>query len=304
VVSARMAGVTSAAPVLPDGLRLVHSGKVRELYALGDDRLVLVASDRISAFDQVLDTPIPDKGAILTQLSTWWFDQLADLAPHHLLSTALPPGCPPDWSGRAVVCERLDMIGVECIARGYLAGSGLASYRATGEVCGVRLPPGLTDGSRLPEVVFTPTTKAPVGAHDAEMTARDVADLVGADVGRALAALTVAVYERAVAVAAARGILLADTKIEFGRRPDGTLVIADELLTPDSSRFWPADQWQPGRAQPSFDKQFVRDWLRSPASGWDPASTAPPPPLPPAIVDATRARYVQAYEVLSGQRWS
>jgi len=299
-----MTGMTSAAPVLPDGLRLVHSGKVRELYLLGDDRLVLVASDRISAFDRVLDTPIPDKGAVLTQLSTWWFDQLADLAPHHLLSTALPPGCPPDWSGRAVVCERLAMIGVECIARGYLAGSGLASYRATGEVCGIRLPPGLTDGSRLPEVLFTPTTKAPVGAHDAEMTARDVADLVGADVARELAALTVAVYERAAVLAAARGILLADTKIEVGRRPDGTLVLADELLTPDSSRFWPADQWQPGRAQPSYDKQFVRDWLRSPASGWDPGSDEPPPPLPPAIVDATRARYVQAYELLTGQRWS
>ncbi len=288
---------------LPDGPPLLHTGKVRELYALGDDRLVMVASDRISAFDWILDSPIPDKGAILTRLSLWWFDRFTDLAPHHVLSTELPAGSPPEWAGRAVVCERLSMVPVECIARGYLTGSGLLSYRATGDLCGIDLPPGLTDGSRLPAPLFTPTTKAPLGEHDTAMTAADVAATVGADVGEALAGLTLAVYARGAAIAAERGIILADTKIEVGRRPDGTLVLADELLTPDSSRFWPADRWEPGHSQPSYDKQFVRDWLTSPDSGWDPAGTAPPPPLPAEIVERTRDRYVHAYEQLTGRRW-
>lgn len=289
---------------LPDGPTLLHAGKVRELYALGDDRLVMVASDRISAFDWILDSPIPDKGAILTQLSLWWFDRFTDLAPHHVLSTELPAGSPPGWARRAVVCERLSMVPVECVARGYLTGTGLLSYRATGGLCGIALPPGLTDGSRLPEPLFTPTTKAPLGEHDTAMTAADVADLVGADLAETLAGLTMEVYRRGAAIAAERGVILADTKIEIGRRADGTLVLADELLTPDSSRFWPADRWEPGHSQASYDKQFVRDWLRSPASGWDPAGTVAPPPLPPEIVERTRDRYVRAYEQLTGQRWS
>ncbi len=278
----------------------VYSGKVRDLYDLSDGTILMVASDRISAYDYVLPTPIPDKGAILTRLSLWWFEQLADLAPNHVLTTDVPDGFGADIHGRAIVCERLDMVAVECVARGYLAGSGLSQYRETGAVCGVRLPPDLVDGSRLPEPIFTPTTKAAVGRHDEPMTYDDVAAQVGADLAARLRDLTLAVYVRAEATARERGIILADTKIELGRRADGTLVIADELLTPDSSRFWPADRWEPGHAQPSFDKQFVRDWLASPASGWDRASREPPPPLPDEIVTRTRSRYVEAYERLTG----
>jgi len=289
---------TPAAPAI-DGATHVHSGKVRDLYALPDGRLLMVASDRISAFDFILDTTIPDKGEILTRMSLWWFDQLADIVPHHALSTDVPD----DVRGRAVICERLDMYPVECVARGYLTGTGLLDYRATGEVCGIALPAGLEDGSRLPEPLFTPAAKADLGGHDENVSYDAVVATVGPDVASALRELTLAVYARAEAVARERGIILADTKLEFGRRPDGTLVLADEVLTPDSSRFWPAAEWQPGRAQPSYDKQIVRDWLLSPASGWDRASGDAPPPLPPEVVAHTRARYLEAYETLTGQHW-
>ena len=288
-------------PVAVDipGARHLHSGKVRDLYRLPDGNLLMVASDRISAYDHVLRPGIPDKGAVLTQMSLWWFDQLADLVPNHLVSTDVPAAV----AGRAVVCEELRMFPVECVARGYLAGSGLADYRATGAVCGVPLPEGLEDGSRLPEPIFTPATKAAIGDHDENISFELAAATVGDEVAATLRDLTLRVYARAEQVARERGIVLADTKLEFGARPDGTIVLADEVLTPDSSRFWPADQWRPGRPQQSFDKQYVRDWLTSPESGWDRSSDTPPPPLPGTVVQNTRARYVEAYERLTGRRF-
>jgi len=288
----------SAAPTI-DGATHLHSGKVRDLYALADGRLLMVASDRISAFDFVLDSTIPDKGEILTRMSLWWFEQLADLVPHHVLSTEVPEPV----RGRAVICERLQMYPVECIARGYLTGSGLLAYRAGGAVCGIPLPDGLDDGSRLPEPLFTPTSKGDLGEHDEDMSYDAVVAAVGGDAAARLRDLTLAVYGRAEQIARGRGIILADTKLEFGHRPDGTVVLADEVLTPDSSRFWPADDWQPGRTQPSYDKQIVRNWLLSPASGWDRASGEPPPALPAEVVELTRARYLEAFETLTGQAW-
>ena len=290
------------APELP-GYTHVYSGKVRDLYApddAPDDRLLLVASDRISAFDHVLDTPIPDKGAVLTQLSLWWFDRLSDLVPNHLVSTDVPV----EVAGRAVLCRRLEMVPVECIARAYLTGGGLEEYAQKGSVSGVPLPPGLVDGDRLAEPVFTPTTKAPVGEHDVSMTAAEVAELVGPDIASRADLLTRRILARGNEIAAERGILIADTKVEFGvDRSTGipNLVLADEILTPDSSRFWPADEWEPGHPQPSFDKQYVRDWLTSPASGWDRRSGQPPPPLPQDVIDRTRAKYVDAFERLTGR---
>jgi phosphoribosylaminoimidazole-succinocarboxamide synthase len=288
-------------PVAPpiDGATHLHSGKVRDLYVLPDGRLLMVASDRISAFDFILASTIPDKGEILTRMSLWWFEQLADLLPHHVLSTDVPDAV----RGRAVICERLEMYPVECVARGYLTGSGLVDYRATGEVCGIALPAGLEDGSRLPEPIFTPATKGALGEHDENVSYDAVVATVGEDAAALLRELTLAVYARAESIARTRGIILADTKLELGRRVDDTVVLADEVLTPDSSRFWPADEWQPGRAQPSYDKQIVRDWLLSPASGWDRASGEPPPPLPEHVIEHTRARYLEAYETLTGQRW-
>ena len=278
-------------------MKLLHSGKVRDVYADGDD-LVLVASDRVSIYDVVLPTPIPDKGAVLTQLSLWWFDRLGDLVPNHVISGT---DVPPEFAGRAMRCRRLEMLPVECVARGYLTGSGLKDYEKTGVVSGVALPPGLVDGSRLPEPVFTPSTKAPLGQHDEAMTFGEVEDLVGADTAARLRELTLAVYVRGAAAAAANGIIVADTKLEFGRDPaTGEIVLADEVLTPDSSRFWPADRWQPGRPQASFDKQFVRDW--SATLDWD--RTPPGPAVPPEVVDATRARYVEAYERITGLPWA
>jgi phosphoribosylaminoimidazole-succinocarboxamide synthase len=288
---------------IPDGLTPVHSGKVRELYRTNDGQLLMVASDRMSAYDHILETPIPDKGRILTAMTAWWFGRLADIAPNHLISVD-DPAIPARWRGRAMLCRPLDMVKVECVARGYLAGSGLADYSATGRICGIDLPPGLTDGSRLPRPIFTPTTKAPVGTHDEPMTYDEVVAAVGAERAAKLRELTLAVYERGAALAAESGLLLADTKIEIGVAGDGTLVLADEILTPDSSRFWPADQWEPGHPQPSYDKQFVRDWLVSPASGWSRNGGAPPPPLPADVVAATRARYVEAYERLTGLRFA
>ncbi|SDT36716.1 phosphoribosylaminoimidazole-succinocarboxamide synthase [Friedmanniella luteola] len=275
---------------------LVHAGKVRELYALDDDRLLMVATDRISAFDFVLDSEIPDKGRVLTQLSQWWFAQLVDLVPNHVLSTDVPDPV----RGRAVVCERLTMIPVECVARGYLTGSGWLEYQESRTVCGVPLPAGLVDGSRLPEPIFTPATKAALGEHDENVDFATVAATVGGPLAERVRDLTLAVYVRAEGVARERGLLLADTKLEFGLRGDGTVVLADEVLTPDSSRFWDAEGWQPGGPLPSFDKQYVRDWLLH-ASGWDRHGGDAPPALPDAVVAATRAKYLQAYERLTGR---
>ncbi|MER5603062.1 phosphoribosylaminoimidazolesuccinocarboxamide synthase [Streptomyces sp. NPDC002265] len=289
-------------PIEVPGLVHLHTGKVRDLYQNEAGDLVMVASDRMSAYDWVLPTEIPDKGRVLTQLSLWWFDQLADLAPNHVLSTELPAGAPADWRGRTLVCKSLEMVPVECVARGYLTGSGLAEYQESRTVCGLALPEGLTDGSELPAPIFTPATKAAVGEHDENVSYEEVTRQVGADTAARLRQATLAVYGRARDIARDRGIILADTKFEFGFEGE-TLVLADEVLTPDSSRFWPADQWQPGRAQASYDKQFVRDWLTSAESGWDRRGEQPPPPLPQQVVDATRAKYVEAYERLTGVSW-
>ncbi|WP_306324159.1 MULTISPECIES: phosphoribosylaminoimidazolesuccinocarboxamide synthase [unclassified Streptomyces] len=295
-------------PVQVPGLVHLHTGKVRDLYRSESGDLIMVATDRISAYDWVLPTPIPDKGKVLTQLSLWWFDQLQDLIPNHVISQDLPEGVPADWAGRTLVCKNLDMVPVEAVARGYLTGSGLVEYNETRTVCGLALPEGLEDGSELPAPIFTPATKAEVGEHDENVSYEEMARQVGADTAAQLRQATLAVYSRARDIARERGIILADTKFEFGfdKAGDGepTLVLADEVLTPDSSRFWPAEQWQPGRAQPSYDKQYVRDWLTSPASGWDRKSEQPPPALPEEVVAATRAKYIEAYELLTGTPWS
>jgi phosphoribosylaminoimidazole-succinocarboxamide synthase len=303
-------------PVQVPGLLHLHTGKVRDLYRNEAGDLVMVASDRVSAYDWVLPTEIPDKGRILTQLSLWWFEQLADLVPNHVISTEVPAGAPADWEGRTTVCRSLRMIPVECVARGYLTGSGLAEYEQARTVCGLALPEGLTDGSELPGPIFTPATKAAVGDHDENVSYEEVAREVGAETAAQLRQLTLAVYQRARDVALDRGIILADTKLEFGHgtgADDGIgvpaenhvgLFLGDEVLTPDSSRFWPADQWQPGRPQPSFDKQFVRDWLSGADSGWDRNGQLPPPPLPEKIVEQTRAKYVEAYSRLTGLDWA
>jgi phosphoribosylaminoimidazole-succinocarboxamide synthase len=286
---------------------LVARGKVREVYAVDADRLLLVASDRISAYDAVLPTPIPDKGRVLTALSVWWFEQLAPVlaehgAEHHLLAAGpalVDEGVPAELAGRSMLVRRLEMLPVECVARGYLSGSGTAQYQRTGAIVDVPLPAGLVEGSRLPQPVFTPSTKAAVGEHDEAIGFDRVVGLVGADRAEALRALTLALYRRGAEIAEGAGIVLADTKFEFGTA-DGGLVLGDEVLTPDSSRFWPAVTWSPGAAQPSYDKQFVRDWLT--VSGWDRVSE--PPELPEDVVTATRDRYVKAYEQLTGQRWT
>jgi len=279
------------------GASHLHSGKVRDLYRLDDGNLLMVASDRISAYDFMLSPGIPDKGEILTRMSLWWFDQLKDLVPNHVISTDVPERV----RGRALICESLEMFPVECVARGYLTGSGLIDYNATGEVCGVPLPSGLVDGSKLPEPIFTPATKAELGEHDENVSYDAIVTTIGAEHAAALRDLTLKVYARAESIARRQGIILADTKLEFGQRTDGTIVLGDEVLTPDSSRFWPADSYQVGHTQESYDKQFVRNWLTSPASGWDRAGNRPPPSLPDEIVQKTRERYVQAYEQLTGE---
>ena len=276
------------------GLPLIHAGKVREMYALPDGDVLMVATDNISAFDHVLPTPIPGKGAVLTQLSLWWFERLRDLVPDHVVSVDVPDAV----RGRAVVVEKLDMVPVECVARGYLTGSGWAEYQRSRTVCGVPLPDGLRDGDKLPAPIFTPAIKAELGEHDENVDLATIARLHGDDLAARLRDLTLEVYARAERIAAGRGIILADTKFEFGRRDDGTLVLADEVLTPDSSRFWDAELWRPGESLPSFDKQYVRDWLAE-QSGWDRETT--PPELPAEVVEATRARYVEAYERLTGR---
>lgn len=276
------------------GLPLIHAGKVREMYALPDGDVLMVATDNISAFDHVLPTPIPGKGAVLTQLSLWWFERLRDLVPDHVVSVDVPDAV----RGRAVVVEKLDMVPVECVARGYLTGSGWAEYQRSRTVCGVPLPDGLRDGDKLPAPIFTPAIKAELGEHDENVDFATIARLHGDELAVRLRDLTLEVYARAERIAAGRGIILADTKLEFGRRDDGTLVLADEVLTPDSSRFWDAELWRPGESLPSFDKQYVRDWLAE-QSGWDRETT--PPELPAEVVEATRARYVEAYERLTGR---
>ena len=281
---------------LPEGFVHVYSGKVRDLWRTPDDLLLFVASDRISAYDWILPTPIPDKGRILTAASVWWFEQLADMCGHHLVSTDVPEVV----AGRAMITTPLDMVPVECVARGYLTGSGLSDYQATGSVCGVALPTGLVDGSRLPNPIFTPATKAVLGDHDENVDFATVANSVGTDLATTLRDTTLALYARAEEIAAERGIVLADTKFEFGFDAEGTLRLADEVLTPDSSRYWDARTWAPGGPQPSFDKQIVRDWLTSPASGWDRSSDTPPPALPEEVVARTRARYIEVYERLTG----
>ena len=276
------------------GLPLIHAGKVREMYALPDGDVLMVATDNISAFDHVLPTPIPGKGAVLTQLSLWWFERLRDLVPDHVVSVDVPDAV----RGRAVVVEKLDMVPVECVARGYLTGSGWAEYQRSRTVCGVPLPDGLRDGDKLPAPIFTPAIKARLGEHDENVDFATIARLHGDELAVRLRDLTLEVYARAERIAAGRGIILADTKFEFGRRDDGTLVLADEVLTPDSSRFWDAELWRPGESLPSFDKQYVRDWLAE-QSGWDRETT--PPELPAEVVEATRARYIEAYERLTGR---
>lgn len=282
-------------------LPLIHSGKVRDVYAVGADQLLLVASDRLSAYDVILPTAIPDKGAVLTALSLWWFEQLADVVPNHVVTADVVAAVPElkEWAheveGRSVLVKKLDMVPVECVARGYLTGGGLTDYQATGLVSGVALPPGLVDGSQLPEPVFTPSTKAAVGDHDEPMTYAEVETAVGPSMAAELRDLTLRIYDRGHAVAATAGIILADTKVELGLL-DGNLVLGDEVLTPDSSRFWPRASWEPGRQQPSFDKQYVRDWLS--ATGWD--KQAPGPALPDGVVEQTRSKYVEAYETLTG----
>jgi phosphoribosylaminoimidazole-succinocarboxamide synthase len=275
---------------------LRSSGKVRDLYDAGPDQLLLVASDRISAFDVILPTPIPDKGRVLTGMSLFWFERTADLVPNHLV-TADPAagGFDAGLAGRAMVVRRAEVVALECVARGYLSGSGWSQYRETGAVCGVPLPSGLVESDRLPEPIFTPTTKAAEG-HDLPVSPGEAAGLVGLGLAERLKELTLTLYERAAGIALGRGIVLADTKFEFGFC-DGELILVDEACTPDSSRFWPADAYEPGHAQPSFDKQYVRDWLD--ASGWD--HEPPPPQLPAEVVAATAARYREAYERITGE---
>ncbi|MDQ0259059.1 phosphoribosylaminoimidazolesuccinocarboxamide synthase [Sinomonas atrocyanea] len=299
------AGFSAEVLELP-GWRHIYSGKVRDLYEPVDgpaDQVLVVASDRISAYDYVLASTIPDKGRILTQLSLWWFEQLN--VPNHVVAATVDDGVPAEVAGRAMVCRRLEMYPVECIARGYLTGSGLAEYRESGTVCEIPLPPGLVDGSRLHEPVFTPSAKAEFGEHDVNITYEDVTGMVGDEAAAQLRDLTLEIYREAERIARERGIILADTKVEFGVDPTtGYITLGDEVLTPDSSRFWDAATWEPGHAQPSFDKQFVRDWLTSPESGWDRASGQEPPALPAEVVGRTRDRYIEAYERLTGRAFS
>ncbi|WP_297723139.1 phosphoribosylaminoimidazolesuccinocarboxamide synthase [uncultured Mobiluncus sp.] len=303
---------------IPDipGWKKAAAGKVREIFIPEDaagistaDRLMLVATDRISAYDFILDTPIPGKGAVLTQLSRWWFNQLNGLVNTHYLGVDVPA----EVAGRAMITRRLEMYPVECVARGYLTGSGLAEYQQSGAVCGIALPPGLREASKLSEPIFTPAIKAELGEHDENVSASRIAQLHGRAVAKNLTDLTLQIYRKAAEIAAERGIILADTKFEFGALPGhyvhgdtlddaaASFVLGDEVITPDSSRFWPADAWVEGQVTPSFDKQYVRDWLTGPQSGWDRHGDAKPPALPPEVVQRTSERYLEAYRILTGQ---
>ncbi|WP_062208940.1 phosphoribosylaminoimidazolesuccinocarboxamide synthase [Streptomyces sp. NBRC 109706] len=294
-------------PVQVPGLVHLHTGKVRDLYRDEAGQLVMVATDRVSAFDWVLRGEIPDKGRILTRLSLWWFDQLADLVPNHVIGTDPPRGAPDDWAGRTLICRSLDMVPVEAVARGYLTGSGLVEYREHRTVCGLALPDGLVDGSELPAPIFTPATKAELGDHDENVAYEEVARRVGAETAAQLRQTTLALYHRARDIARDRGIILADTKFEFGRPTGGAadqpLILADEVLTPDSSRFWRKAEWQPGQPQRPYDKQLIRDWLLSPAAGWDHRGDTPPPQLPPHVIEQSHSRYAEVYQLLTGQPW-
>ena len=288
-------------PALSDYPHLA-SGKVRELYRIDDDHLLFVATDRISAFDHILDTLIPDKGRILTAMSVFFFG-LVD-APNHLAGPPDDPRIPAEVLGRALVVRRLDMVPIECVARGYLTGSGLLDYQRTGAVCGIELPPGLVEASKFDEPLFTPATKAELGAHDENISFARVEELVGRTRAEQLRNLTLRIYRQAADHALTKGIIIADTKFEFGVGGTGHLVLADEVFTPDSSRYWPADRYREGVVQPSFDKQFVRNWLTGPDSGWDRQGGQPPPPLPDGVVEATRERYIEAYERISGLKFA
>lgn len=277
------------------GWRPLKSGKVRDLYINNAGEILLVASDRISAYDWIMPTPIPDKGRLLTQLSLFWFNKLADLVPNHVISTNVPE----EVKGRAIICKSLDIFPIECVARGYLTGSGWVEYQDNRQVCGIELPEGLLDGSQLPEPIFTPATKAEVGEHDENISFDRAVSIVGQNQAYELRRLTLEIYATARDYAKTRGIIIADTKFEFGIDSNGEITLADEALTPDSSRFWPAETWRPGSAQPSYDKQYLRDWLTS--VGWDRQS--PPPPLPDEVVAKTRARYSEAYTALTGEQF-
>jgi phosphoribosylaminoimidazole-succinocarboxamide synthase len=283
------------------GLELLHRGKVRDVYALSGDRLLIVASDRLSAFDVVLPDPIPGKGEMLTQVSNFWFGKTARLVPNHLTGTpvaeVLPQGVDPKlYEKRAVVVKRLKALPVEAIARGYLIGSGWKDYQRTGELCGIRLPAGLNQAQQLPEPIFTPSTKAPKGTHDENIAFEAVEDLIGADLAKQVRDATLAIYTFAAKYAAERGIIIADTKFEFGTDANGKLSVMDEMLTPDSSRFWPADQYKVGISPPSYDKQFVRDYLET--LNWD--KRAPGPKLPREVIEGTAAKYAEALKRLAG----
>lgn len=282
---------------LPPTFAHLHSGKVRDLWRAPDGNLLMVATDRISAYDHILPTPIPDKGRVLTALSLWWFERLAHVVPHHVISLDVPEAV----AGRAMLCRPLEMFPIECVARGYLDGSGWAEYQQSSTVCGLALPDGLMQGSRLPTPIFTPATKAAVGDHDENIDFDVACGIIGGAAAANLRNLTLQVYATAADIAGERGVLLADTKFEFGRDASGATVLGDEVLTPDSSRYWPADRWAPGGPQPSYDKQYLRDWLTSPASGWDRDGTAPPPPLPDEVVERTRERYLEVYRRLTGR---
>ena len=277
------------------GWRPLKSGKVRDLYINDRGEILLVASDRISAYDWIMPTPIPDKGKLLTQLSLFWFNKLSHIVPHHVISTDVPA----EVTGRAIICKSLEIFPIECVARGYLAGSGWSEYKTNSRVCGIELPQGLLDGSQLPQPIFTPATKAEVGLHDENITFIQAEASIGKERARELRRLTLELYKFASEYAKSRGIIIADTKFEFGVDKAGEITLADEALTPDSSRFWPAESWRPGGAQPSYDKQYLRDWLTG--IGWDKQS--PPPPLPDEVVEKTRARYSEAYAALTGEKF-
>jgi phosphoribosylaminoimidazole-succinocarboxamide synthase len=283
---------------LPPTFKHLHSGKVRDLYQTPESNLLMIASDRISAFDYVLSSKIPDKGKILTALSLWWFDQLTQIVPNHLISTDVPASV----TGRAVIVEKLEMLPIECVVRGYLVGSGFQDYELTGSICGHKLPKGLQLASKLPTAIFTPATKAEMGEHDQNISMDEVINLIGTDLASKVEQISLEIYNKASQIALNKGVVLADTKFEFGVRSDGTLVLADEVLTPDSSRFWDPRTIELGSSPDSFDKQFVRNWLLSKESGWQKDLT-PPPVLPDQIISQTAAKYQQAYQLLTGNGW-